>query len=162
METDHRPLITAVQRLVWARPERAASARREPKRAKEGKRDGSPELHTYDRVKRFVLVLAKRTLLRTQHAELFQERGVLLDGETELGLHHEVLDHGRCASTNKTGCGVEVLGEIRWNALVGWTWGPAAVEIIVRCGGAATELGGHVYLGRRVRLDLEDAEAGRI
>ncbi len=119
----------------------------------------SPKLHAHDRVERLVLALAERTLLCAQHTEFFQERGVFVDGEPELGLHHEVLDHGWRAPPDKARCGVEVLSKVGRNTVVSWTGGPATVEIIVRCGCAA-ELGRHVYLGGRVRLDFEDAEPG--
>jgi len=87
---------------------------------------------------------------------------MFLEGEGELGLHHEVLDHVRGAPTDKTRRRVAVLHEIRRDTLVGWTGRPSAVGIIVRCGGGAAGLGGHVHLGRGVRLDFEDAEAGWI
>jgi len=86
----------------------------------------------------------------------------LLERENVLGLHHEVLDHGWRAATDKAGHGVEVLDKIRWDALIGGTGGPAPVEIIVGGGSTAAGLGGHVHLGRGVRLDLEDAKPGRV
>ena len=87
---------------------------------------------------------------------------MFLEGKGELGLHHEVLYHVWGAPADKARRRVAVLDEIRWDALVGWTGRASTVGIVVRCGGGAAGLGGHVHLRRRVRLDFEDAKAGRI
>jgi len=69
------------------------------------------------------LALEQCTLLRTQNTEFFQERGVLLEREKVLGLHHEVLDHGWRAATDKTGHGVEGLDKIGWDCPHRRDWG---------------------------------------
>jgi len=86
---------------------------------------------------------------------------MLLEGEGELGLHYEVLDHVWCAPTDKTRRRVEVLSEVGRNALICWTGGPSTVEIIV-CGGGATGLRGYMHFRRCVGLYFEDAKAGWI
>src|SRR6266852_8022726 len=96
VEMDYRPLIAAGQPPVWA--SRATSTPTKKRR----KRGDPPKLHTHDRVKCFILALTQRTLLCAQHAKLFQECGMFLEGEGELGFHHEILDHIRCAPTDKT------------------------------------------------------------
>jgi hypothetical protein len=61
---------------------------------------------------------------------------MLLEGE-QLGLHHEVLDHVQGPHTDKTRRRIAVLSKIRWDTFISRTGRPAAVEIIIRCGGVA-------------------------